>query len=132
MNTPNKQAELEKEIKEVEEYCPKERTDGGNWNRLDILNAELKGIKEGKQINKDIVIKSKEAFDNLYRSCLEEREQIENNAKAQAISGFKEKLKKELFSEALERDMNINDSSLDRLSCDYINKIIEKTAKEMK
>jgi len=52
--------------------------------------------------------------------------------RTQAISEFKEKLKKELFSEALERDMNINDSSLDRLSCDYINKIIEKTAKEMK
>ena len=41
-----KQQELEDEIKQVEKLCPKEVTDGGKWNRLDVLKAELKGRKE--------------------------------------------------------------------------------------
>ena len=63
------------EIKLKPQYNP---TISGFKNFVIAYN---RGIQDGKKINEDIVIESKEAFDNLYKSCLEEREQIERNAK---------------------------------------------------
>ena len=48
MNTPTKQEDLEKEIKERETLGIGEQKEGGRWNYTDTLKAELKGIKEGK------------------------------------------------------------------------------------
>jgi len=36
----SRKEEIEKEIKQVEKYCPSEVT-SGHWNRLDILKARL-------------------------------------------------------------------------------------------
>jgi len=144
MNTPNKQAELEKEIKELDIIISKhgERDCCSNWdeiwtcmtkfdaeNKKEIIQAELKGIKEGKKINEDIVIKSKEAFDNLYKSCLEEREQIENNAKTQAISEFKEKLKKYIKNNVVFSNQSVLSGANERM---LLNEFIDKTAQEIK
>ena len=43
------QAELEKEIKEVDKYCPEELIDGGKWNRRDVLQAQLTQTIEMKK-----------------------------------------------------------------------------------
>jgi hypothetical protein len=102
MNTPNKQAELEKAFKN----CVNE-------------NQELKER-----------IQELESLRNWSGKTF--KEQGIKEGKAQALSEFKEKLKEVLFKEAKDRNLPLTASSLDRLPCNYVNKIIDKTAQEIK